>query len=1069
MSIVYVDLENGNDANDGLSFANRKKTLNSALTGTANNTEIRVMGKPTNLVGSCFFAIDNRNSNFSSTVSAAYDYNGQIEISTSNSPGWSTGDWILIEGADLAQNDQDQSLINGVWNIEIGSSSSRYLLVGSDSSGVTTWSPSDKATADVYQADGFILQLDDDPTDGPYVKKLSDGLQWVYNVAPPSGGEEEEGPTYPDWLKTYTELRSQTISGVYSTNTQLASTEETYGGAIEFGPQSKWEIVTTSTGATVTALEWTADQMMDRNAAGSTNLLSYSLDDGYRSLSIPWNTSYNGYSYSGSSVYFGTNSYITFGGAYTTYSNLSQSNPYVRKILVGADDNSAQYMVRLTEGTSPNRVHRVRFEGRNSTSGTVGSPNIVWEAQFFENDPSKIILLVDQHARYSSSAFTGPGGGDAGAPVDPGYYPFRSTSAFDVIPIRPAEQFNIGDGSPTNGKLFHTPLPSSTDLSAFSKLCFQVRRIAGAHANGTVSLRLCSDTTGDTSVYTIPLPDELSDSTYGENYNYPVTFTFPSAPSTNIQSIALYSDTTNALNASYVIYGIVATRNGLSYECVLGENVAPEGVKSPWYQPLLFDYRKKSGTTDYTTVILLAGRYGRQGSVRRDLNVMPEFGGRYDIDISNATYVGSQGMRLTYTANLYSIDTIRGALPTSSVTSTQSWANDTNINDSYVRVLCGYNESDMTVQDGYTIVDKLISLKSIGIRLYSKDGVYIERLGSINAYYGIYMSSGSDSNVFKDCIFANGYGYGVYGWNVKNNTWDGVTITNCYNGIYFSSNTMLNTIRNSSFTGGNYVLYHSQASGNRYIKVFAACAKNTVFYNNYTTGNELHDCVLMQSYSRGLFCYYSDSLKIYGGKLGPFRSNWVSISAGCGPLCFDTEFRGYISSFYLSTSTTNVSWRKVNNFAATNINNPSHSSTFGNDEMYHGGVRGYLKSVTDTLPDGSSGRVRQLQMRTSGNNYRWMTIPVFRSGFIGGEEVTVTVPIKRSSTSSIYAKLSMRASSINGLDDVLESSEASGSANTWENLSLTFTPVTDGIIEIDLFNYITSTSHTLKIGPVTVE
>ena len=63
----------------------------------------------------------------------------------------------------------------------------------------------------------------------------------------------------------------------------------------------------------------------------------------------------------------------------------------------------------------------------------------------------------------------------------------------------------------------------------------------------------------------------------------------------------------------------------------------------------------------------------------------------------------------------------------------------------------------------------------------------------------------------------------------------------------------------------------------------------------------------------------------------------------------------------------------------------------------------------------------------------------------------------------------MRASSINGLDDVLESSEASGSANTWENLSLTFTPVTDGIIEIDLFNYITSTSHTLKIGPVTVE
>lgn len=46
MTIRYVDLENGNDANDGSSYALRKKTLSSAMAALVGGDEVRVMASP---------------------------------------------------------------------------------------------------------------------------------------------------------------------------------------------------------------------------------------------------------------------------------------------------------------------------------------------------------------------------------------------------------------------------------------------------------------------------------------------------------------------------------------------------------------------------------------------------------------------------------------------------------------------------------------------------------------------------------------------------------------------------------------------------------------------------------------------------------------------------------------------------------------------------------------------------------------------------------------------------------------------------------------------------------------
>lgn len=107
-------------------------------------------------------------------------------------------------------------------------------------------------------------------------------------------------------------------------------------------------------------------------------------DDGYWNVTLPFSTTFMGTA--GTAVAFGTNSYVTYGGGSTAYSGLSGSNPALRKVHVNSADRGAQRLYTLTSGTSPNRTHRVRFEGSSGTSGTAGSPTHAWEFLHYENN-----------------------------------------------------------------------------------------------------------------------------------------------------------------------------------------------------------------------------------------------------------------------------------------------------------------------------------------------------------------------------------------------------------------------------------------------------------------------------------------------------------------------------------------------------------------------------------------------------------------------------------------------------------------------------------------------------------
>lgn len=107
------------------------------------------------------------------------------------------------------------------------------------------------------------------------------------------------------------------------------------------------------------------------------------------SLTFP--VSFNGTSYN--SVFIGSNTYITFGSGSSNYSGLSASNPNLPGVHMCAADNSYQKVFYKTDtSVSPNTM-TVRYEGNAATSGTVGSPGIVYEATFYANQTYFDVLI----------------------------------------------------------------------------------------------------------------------------------------------------------------------------------------------------------------------------------------------------------------------------------------------------------------------------------------------------------------------------------------------------------------------------------------------------------------------------------------------------------------------------------------------------------------------------------------------------------------------------------------------------------------------------------------------------
>jgi hypothetical protein len=131
---------------------------------------------------------------------------------------------------------------------------------------------------------------------------------------------------------------------------------------------------------------------------GWVGVQNASVDDGWLSIFLPFTFYIAGNGYT--TTYISSNTYLTFGSGSALFSGLSASNPALPKFMFGAFDNSFQRVSRFTSGTD---YQRIRYEGTASTSGTVGSPNIVLEITLFNPENygglNVLELLTGDHNR----------------------------------------------------------------------------------------------------------------------------------------------------------------------------------------------------------------------------------------------------------------------------------------------------------------------------------------------------------------------------------------------------------------------------------------------------------------------------------------------------------------------------------------------------------------------------------------------------------------------------------------------------------------------------------------------
>ncbi len=156
-------------------------------------------------------------------------------------------------------------------------------------------------------------------------------------------------------------------------------------------------VVTESTPASASVTEITNTVIGPASLSSSTTPTVGNNDDGYWTLSLPFDIEYLGTTYS--TIYVSTNHYVTFGGGSVVYSGLGPTTPNLPKIMWSCADNSVQRIYYGVEGTAPNRTYRVRVEGAASTGGTVGSPSMVNEYVFYEATPAQIDLQLGVNGR----------------------------------------------------------------------------------------------------------------------------------------------------------------------------------------------------------------------------------------------------------------------------------------------------------------------------------------------------------------------------------------------------------------------------------------------------------------------------------------------------------------------------------------------------------------------------------------------------------------------------------------------------------------------------------------------
>ena len=548
----------------------------------------------------------------------------------------------------------------------------------------------------------------------------------------------------------------------------------------------------------------------------------------------------------------------------------------------------------------------------------------------------------------------------------------------------------------TTGKMAYKAIGSIVDYSGYQQISFWIRTSAVVAA-GVLKICLCSDTAGDTIVDELVIPAMDSAA-----YNYPLTLDKGSALGAAIQSVAIYA-ITDPSTTTFNFDNIIACKasssvDALSLTSLISKNSAPSGGDEGWY-PIQ--------SIDGATVSIDSGPASTSTSGR----------GYYGVTESVMTY-RREAFRVAYTACAIQ---------------------DSGIDGSLIEFQGGFNTATGE-QDAETYFD-VGSGRGNGIDFSSKKYVLTRRLNMVRAQYGIYLYSASYCEVTAHCLCDCG-GAGIYlnsasfckvaVKNANNNAGQGVL----YAGTNVGNEITLINVNNNTSNG----ISLATAMVNK-LTVENVCnngAANVLLGAN-TIRNILTITNNQKSATYGFAFDGSPALdnKVIGTTTALNSFGAVSAASPGNQFFYGCAFGETI---------------KVANQGAwvnSRVCLTAHDGSTDNNTVYtDGGIISSQSSVRHT----ASGIAWQLSP-TSANRSAYY--PLFMSlakiAVAASTLVTVLCWFRRSDT-GIIGKLVCRGGQIAGVTTDISAS-MTAAADTWEQLSISLSPATAGVIEIEVWAY----------------
>lgn len=1016
MAIYYVDLENGNDSNSGTSFALRKKNI-SSFTSLANGDEIRVMGYPDVAVGVATSFVKDIEVRSTVTISSFSVAGGVVTLTTSGAHSLVTGDYIIIDGSTILQRNDGRSALNGMWRVTV-TTSTAFTIDGLDATQLVNYGLDTPGT--LRKCNDSLITISPDVGVGQYIASINEN-DFTYSWQNASTISATGSLTYAN---------NRGIFGIYSTSAQLTPTGDTFTP----GDRSSWTIRTTSGGTcSVTRIPYTMARFGSLSIQASGSFYGTWFGSG-----CPFNVTFFGTQYSGNNISFGTGTYVSFGIAVNGITSPTASSPFLPKIMLGSSTNSVQRHSWLTTGTAPNRIHTVRNEGTNNTSGTASTANIIYEVVFYENDPERIDINVERNACFNTIGVVPT----TGANVDTAH--------------------EMGIPTFTTGKLFYKRLDQPLDLFGYNTLNFYSKIVSGTFVAGNITLRLCSDTTGDVPVVSVPLNSSSALGVFNRWISFRVDLTSTPFPiSTPIQSISIACVSGPSQNAytKYQITGLRASKQGIGYQDLVGRLGVPDNDQI-WSPVFRLENR-------YGSDFIVRGQKSFSNIGNYDRNFITSGGdfiygdlGRRSVGVTNATDTYTLALRRSIKVNN----------PTTFGTSTIQTIN--NGSNTTITVSGGWDRSGMTTRNGMTTLDGVFGA---GVMFYiNYRNAVIENFALVNAHEGFRIAAGVANVKVNNCSMLIMGNLGMTPLaSVRNVGFTSSTLAGCYGGLDGVNNAAkfefndcfiaahfgfgivnrgsqgFNFI-NSTFSNNRSTHFQTVTLGGSH-NFFSGCTFEGSKGPALTLANDTCDTVAYGCTFKRNNSFFSsnssDTLSFVDCDIQDTTTTITSVTSTAS--YFQSRRRPY-----LCISGTNQ------HFPGSKLLNPSKYDPSYQYIDWMGGTSARLYTAITPVNavndyDGSSGKqilvleTNQFTYWNDPNKPLYFTLSQFPVP--ANIQTTYSIWVKRSST-GLFPRITLDAVSldlgISNLGILTTSYNTTGSATNWQQLNLSFTPTKDGIAEI---------------------